>query len=323
MKLHGIHHVSAITKNVQENYNFYSEILGLKLIKSTIHHEDETARKLYYANRVGKGRTSLSFIERKNSEETIYGNNKIASTSLRVAREESLSFWEKRFKDHSVPYEDFVTIGEHKALPFEDFEGHKLFLIATEEETCSDEDFIVNKSIPIEHQIHGLGPTLITIANEEDSTIVLQQVLALQKLNQYHSPINHRKTSVFSTEENSIKNEIHLQVSNELSLAKTGYSSIHHIAFRVKDIDELRDWRDLFERIRMPNSGIVNHIYYRSIYFRDGNGILYELATDEPGFTVDEDFEELGTTLSLPRSLQRQRKKIEEKLTPLTTTEPQ
>lgn len=324
MKLHGIHHVAAITKDVQENYNFYSELLGLRLIKSTIHHEDETARKLYYANSVGKGRTSLSFIERKESDETVYGNNKIASISFKVSREESLDFWRERFKEHSLPYEDTLTIGGKKALAFEDFEGHKLFLFSSgDEEESLAEQFTMKESIPREHQITGLGPTFITVANEEDSTIVLQKVLSLQKISNYTSPINNRRTSIFSSEDGSLEDEIHLQVSKELTLAKTGSSSFHHIAFRVKDIEELREWRDLFERIRMPNSGIVNHLYYRSIYFRDGNGILYELATDKPGFTVDEDLEELGRSLSLPRSLQRQREKIEKKLTPLVTTEPQ
>src|SRR5690625_1110270 len=324
MKLHGVHHVSAITGNVQENYNFYTKILGLKLIKNTIHHEDETARKLYYANSVRKDGTCLSFIERKQATETVEGNNKIIATSLRVPSDESLDFWKKRFSEQSVVFEDVVELGGNKALPFQDFEGHNLFLISSEEDYHAVAgESTANNTIPFEHKIFGLGPTMITVSNEEDSTIVLQEVLSLKKVGKYRSPISHKSVNIFSMEHDSLKNEIHLQVSNELTQGKTGYGSIHHIALRVKNIEELREWRDLFERIRMPNSGIVNHLYYRSIYFRDGNGILYELATDEPGFTVDEERDQLGTTLSLPRSLKRQREKIEKKLTPLITTEPQ
>lgn len=323
MKLHGVHHVSGITRDVQKNYDFYTKILGMKLIKSTIHHEDERARKLYYATHVGLGRTCLSFVERKKSEETLVGNNKIYGTSFRIPRDESLDFWRKRFVAHSITHEDQIEIAGQRALPFEDEEGHKLFLISSGEDIEVNDEFIGSPEIPSKDQIIGLGPTMIRVSKGEDSILVLEEVLGLQLDGEYKSPLNGDPVSIYTTGDDDLKNEIHLQKSKSMTQGITGYSSIHHIAFRVKNLEELRNWRDLFERIRMPNSGIVNHLYYRAIYFRDGNGILYELATDEPGFTVDESVEELGSSLSLPKSLRKQEEKIEKKLTPLITSEPQ
>lgn len=319
MKIKGIHHISAITQNVQENYNFYSKVLGLKLIKNTIRFGDETSRKLYYANNVSEPMPILSFMERKNALETVTGNNEITTTSLLVANDESLAFWKERFESLSVEYGEFITMGERKALPFKDTEGRKLLLLSTNDLYQSkDNDFLTEQSIPAEHQIISSGPTVITVKNEQESTIVLKEVLSFKEIESYPSFIEEgTNIKVLSSDKPQLHNEIHLQLSDNFTQGKTGFSSIHHIAFRVKGIEELREWRDLFERIRMPNSGILNHHYYKSIYFRDGNGILYELATDEPGFTIDEDIEELGTTLSLPRSLKKQRRKIEESLTPL------
>lgn len=318
MRLHGIHHVGAITRNVQENYDFYTKILGLKLIKSTVDHEDKTARKLYYANYVGKGQSCLVFIERKNIGETIPGNNKISSTSLTVLSDESLTFWEDRFERFTVEHEGIQEISDRKILPFKDFEGHELFLQSLKGHKQLPKSSLGNSDIPEKHTIIGLGPTTISVSQQDQSTIILEDVLSLRHIDCYPSSKDEKNTVyVYSLDYDATSKEIHLEINDLLREGKLGYSSLDHLSFSVKDIDELRKWRDLFERIRLPNSGIINHKYYQSIYFRDGNGILFELSTEEPGFTVDEKIDQLGSTLSLHRMLEKERETIEQNLTPL------
>ncbi|HLS36468.1 MAG TPA: VOC family protein [Bacillota bacterium] len=314
MQLHGIHHISAITKNVQKNYHFFTEILGLQCIKSTVHHEDTTARKLYYASDIQQDEASLAFIERKDASETKKGNNTILDASFRVASQASVIYWKRRFEQFSVNYEEIVLSNDTEVLVFTDFEGHSFHMYANQEDvniigTASD--------IPLEHQIIGLGPCTIKINQIDQTAVVLEDVLSLVHTHSYLSPQQEKKTSVYTFSGKQSHHEIHVEQSNEFTQAKLGYSSFHHLAFRVENITELRKWRDLFERIRMPNSGIINHTYYKSIYFRDGNDILYELATSKPGFTIDEEIDQLGSTLSLPKQLQKQREEIEKELTPL------
>lgn len=319
MELLGIHHVSAITANVKKNYNFYTNVLGLRLVKKTVNQDDPTEYHLFYGDETGQPGTSLTFFERKDANETEKGTNCISGTSFRVPNDVALTYWEKRFVEYHVDHDPITEIAGRKTVFFRDPEGQRLALVSNKNDAGVEGGIPWKRSpVPVEYGIIGLGPSKITVANPEQTLMILCDVLSFEQIGSYPAAEN-KDILILSTGDGGLGAEIHLEVKDELLEENPGFGSVHHIAFRVGDYEALRKWRDLLERVRMPNSGLVDHHYFHSIYLRDPNGIMFQLATDEPGFTVDEEIDHLGESLSLPPSLKRKREEIESALTPLNT----
>lgn len=321
MELLGIHHVSAITADAQKNYDFYTNVLGLRLVKKTVNQDDNDVYHLFYGDEIGRPGTDLTFFEIKQAGQTYEGTSSISGTSLRVPNDASLTYWKKRFTEYDVEHEQVSNQAGRKAISFRDPEGQRLHLVSDKNNSGVEGGTPWAQSpVPTKHGIIGLGPTKITVKNAEQTITVLRDVLGFEVKGSYPSQDERQNDIlVFSTGAGGAGAEVHLEVQNDLTQEKAGRGSVHHVAFRVEDFEALREWRDLFERVRMPNSGIVDRFYFQSIYFRDGNGIMFELATDGPGFTTDEDSEHLGESLSLPPFLEKKREKIEKSLIPLQT----
>ncbi|WP_209124692.1 ring-cleaving dioxygenase [Alkalihalobacillus sp. BA299] len=321
--LKGQHHVSAITADAKRNYEFYTKILGMRLVKKSINQDDTSVYHLFYADERGNPGTDLTFFELPYAGQTHYGTNSISTMSLRVPSDDSLDYWKQRFKENNIDHDDISQHTGRKTLAFRDFEGQRLMLVSDEHNVGVAGGTPWDKSpVLTEHAIYGLGPVMLTVAKAEASAQVLTQLLGYREKGSYPAMVEGQPDiKVFETGEGGTGAEVYLEERSDLPVERQGRGSVHHVAFRVENEEELRNWASHLKQLRIPNSGFVERYYFKSLYFREANGILFELATDGPGFEGDESFEHLGERLSLPPYFENQREEIESKLKPLDTKE--
>ncbi|WP_058308859.1 ring-cleaving dioxygenase [Gracilibacillus massiliensis] len=322
MELKGIHHVSAITANAQKNYDFYTDLLGMRLVKKTVNQDDPSMYHLFYADEVGRPGTDLTFFEIKGAGHTYPGNNSISFTSLRVANDQALQYWEQRLDQFDVVHDGISDQFNRKVLPFQDHEGQRMVLVSDQSNQGVEAGMPWDKStVPQEYGITGLGPVRLTVPDLAPTKRVLQDILGFRQSGSYQSyEKGQPDVQVFETGQGGTGAEVHVEVQKDVSKERPGRGSVHHVAFRVADEQELADWRDKISKERLPNSGIVDRYYFQSLYFREPNGILIELATDGPGFATDEDVNHLGESVALPPFLEEKRQEIEDNLQPINTS---
>lgn len=321
MNIKGIHHVSAHTANANENYDFYTNILGMRLVKKTVNQDSPSMYHLFYADEIGNPGTDLTFFEIPMLAKTHKGTNSISNTSLRVPSDASLHYWQKRFKEYGVEHEEITERAGHQVLAFEDPEGQRLTLVSDEKNSGVEPGIPWDKSpIPKEHGITGLGPVRLTVRTAVATAGILKEILGYRQTRNYASDEDGEPDIlVFETGEGGNGSEIHLEERRDLPVERPGRGSVHHVAFRVDNEVEMHQWIEKIKAARLPNSGFVDRYYFRSLYFKEPNGILFELATDGPGFATDEDVDHLGESLALPPFLESKREKIVQGLTPIDT----
>ncbi|MFS0788167.1 ring-cleaving dioxygenase [Shouchella sp. 1P09AA] len=315
MKLKGHHHVSSLTANAERNLAFYRNILGMRLVKKTVNQDNTSNYHLFYADSKGSPGTEVTFFEIPLLAQKREGTNRIYEIGLLVPSNEALQFWSERFNKYQVKHEEIRERNGVLVLPFQDPDGHRMSLVVDQDaspvlENGTDE-------VSGEHAIIGLGPATLQVRYAEPTGQVLTDVLGFTQTGQYTN--GDYTVLVFAIGENGLSSEIHVEENKDLPKAREGRGSVHHIAFRVETEEELRQWVDHIEKEGFTTSGFVDRYYFKSLYFRESNGILYELATDGPGFDIDEKLEDLGKELSLPPFLEPKRKEIEAKLKPLRT----
>ncbi|QKY71156.1 ring-cleaving dioxygenase [Lentibacillus sp. CBA3610] len=325
MELKGIHHVSALTANAANNYHFYTHVLGMRLVKKTINQDDPSVYHLFYADEIGNPGTDLTFFEIPRAGTTYHGISSISGTSLRVPTDDALTYWEKRLNEYNVDHDGITKQGERNVIHFRDPENQRLTLISDETNSGVKGGKVWDDStVPGDKGIIGLGPVKLTVRDPEPTIKVLTDLLTFSQTGSYPSPVNGQADiRVFTTGEGGTGAEIHLEVRDDLpERERPGRGSVHHVAFRVDNEVELAKWKDRIQAERIPNSGLVDRFYFKSLYFREPNGILFELATDGPGFTTDEEIEHLGESLALPPFFEDRREEIEARLNPLDTSRP-
>ncbi|AZK46122.1 ring-cleaving dioxygenase [Paenibacillus lentus] len=323
MHFKGIHHVSAITANASENFNFYTKIMGLRLIKKTVNQDDVSVYHLFYGDEKGNPGTELTFFEIPAAGRNREGNDSISTTSLRVPNDEALAYWRQRFDEYGVEHGEITERACRATLSFTDFEGQRLILVSDERnEGVEGGRPWERSSVPAEYGITGLGPVQLTVANAAPTISVLTELMGFRRKGQYPSDIaGQPDIQVFETGEGGTGAEIHIEERHDLPKERLGRGGVHHVAFRVEDEEELRAWISRIRAARIASSGFVDRFYFRSLYFREPNGILFEIATDGPGFDTDEDIEHLGESLALPPFLESKREQIEAHLKPLDTVQ--
>lgn len=324
MELTGIHHVTALTADVKKNYYFYTEVLGMRLVKKTVNQDEPSAYHLFYADEIGRPGTDLTFFETSRARSTAPATGSISTISLRVPNDDALLYWQDRLNQYEVEQDPIKEEVNRQVIHFRDPEGQQLSFVSDETNTGVEGGQPWEHSpVPVAKGITGLGPVKITVANASPTITILTRLLTFEQVDSYPSPVKGQTDIlVFSTGEGGTGAEIHLETRNDILQEEPGRGNVHHLALRVETDKKLRKWKDFLDKAQMPNSGLVDRYYFRSVYFRDPNGILFELATDEPGFTTDEDEQNLGESLALPPSLGRKREEIESELTPLRTTKP-
>lgn len=301
MQLKGFHHLTAVTADAPRNHHFYTQVLGLRLVKKTVNQDDVRAYHLFYADGRGNPGTDITFFDWPVGPEK-RGTHSICRTGLRIRGEKSFDWWEAHFHEHDVKFKAPVKRFGRLTMDFEDFEGQRLSLVYDESETGSAP---WEKSVvPAEHQIRGLGPITLSVPDLTPTDLVLTKVMGMRQEGEEAGSYLYRMGL------NGALSELTIKVEPLLSAAQQGAGSVHHVAFNIAMAD-YNAWAERLKTFRIPNSGPVDRFWFKSLYFREPNGILFEIATDGPGFAADEPMDKLGETLSLPPFLEGRRAQIE------------
>ncbi|MEW6256505.1 MAG: ring-cleaving dioxygenase [Pseudomonadota bacterium] len=314
LTLTGIHHLTAISADAPYNHHFYTRTLGMRLVKKTVNQDDTSAYHLFYADGRGSPGTDLTFFDWPAARER-RGTHSIARTALRVRDDAALAYWAARLKDEGVSADPILERDGRAVLDFEDKEGQRLSLVV---DGGQGPGVPWEKSpVPAEHQIRGLGPITLSVPDLAPTEAVLTLLMNMRKARAYEQ--DGVAVHVFEMGEGGPAAELHVRVEPGLPPAGQGAGGVHHVAFRVPTFADYDAWAQRLDALRVPSSGPVDRFYFRSLYFREPNGILFELATDEPGFAADEPLETLGEKLALPPFLEGRRAQIEAGLKPLAT----
>jgi glyoxalase family protein len=312
MQLGGIHHLTAISAKPRENLAFYTGLLGMRLVKKTVNQDDVSAYHLFYADGKANPGTDLTFFDFPAAPER-RGTNSISRTGLRVAGEKSLGYWRDRLKQAGGVTREVVEVDGRLTLPFEDNEGQRLVLI--DDGGKGEASPWERSSVPPEHQIRGLGPIVLTVHELSRTAHVLTDVMNMRRLRDYAA--HGAEIHVFEMGEGGPAAELHVIEDKDAPVARQGAGGVHHVAFRTPDEEQYHAWTRHLRDLGVPNSGEIDRFYFRSLYFREPNGILFEIATDGPGFATDEPMETLGEKLALPPFLEPRRAAIEAGLKPI------
>lgn len=307
----GHHHISMLTKNGQQNNRFYQKVLGLRRVKKTVNQDAPSMYHLFYGDLTGSAGTELTFFEMPTAGRTIRGTNAITRIGLLVPSYDSLLYWKNRFASLKVEHSEITTYAGRDAIFFEDHEGLRLVLLNHNGgEKPTDWQPWPDSSVEIQHQILGMGTIEMTVRSINRTANLLTELFDYTVVSQ------EEKEAVLQSVEGQPFGEIVIKQLDGPS-EKPGKGSIHHLAIRVNSAEELHEWEEKIKNRGLYTSGVIDRFYFQSLYFRDRNGILFELATDGPGFTVDSSIEELGQELSLPPFLEGKRADIEAVLEPL------
>ena len=314
LELPGIHHLTAVSADIRGNHRFYTGPLGMRLVKRSVNQDDVSAYHLFYADAKGSPGTDLTFFDWPVPRER-RGTHSITRTALRVSGADTLAWWADRLAGLGVATAG-ATVERHgrPTLDFEDPEGQRLSLL---DDGGAGDAFPWDRSpVPAERQIRGLGPIELSVPDLRPTDAVLTQVLNMRPAGTYAHPETRDAVHVYEMGPGGAGAEVHVAVQPSLPPAHSGAGGVHHVAFRVHDAD-YGAWADRLNELGVPNSGKVDRFWFRSLYFREPNGILFELASDGPGFGVDEDPDHLGETVILPPFLEPRRELIVANLKPL------
>ncbi len=313
-ELKGIHHVTAITSSAEKNYEFFTYVLGMRLVKKTVNQDDIQTYHLFFADDKGSAGTDMTFFDFPGIPKGSHGTNEIFKTSFRVPNNEALQYWEKRFNRLGVHHGGIQELFGKKTLSFVDFDDQQYQLISDEGNVGVASGTPWQKGpIPLEYAITGLGPIFVRVANFDFFKEVLEKVLLFRQVDQ--------KDDLYLFEVGEGGNGAQVVVEHNTTLPEgiQGYGTVHHVAFRVNDRQVLEEWIDRLASFRFPTSGYVDRHFFESLYARVSPGILFEFATDGPGFMGDEEYETLGEKLSLPPFLEPKREQIEKLVRPIET----
>ncbi|MGI4020936.1 MAG: ring-cleaving dioxygenase [Janthinobacterium lividum] len=301
----GIHHITAIAGNAKRNYDFYTHILGLRLVKKTVNFDDPETYHLYYGDREGTPGTILTFFPWESIAAGRRGSRQVTEIGYAVP-ENSLDFWLKRFEKHNVIYNKVAEKFGESYLTVLDPDGLKLELIASK---MPDNRLPwETEEIKAENATKGFYNVTITTNKMQPTADILTGVFGYRLLEQH---VNRFRFITDNSENAAIIDLV------EVPGEKAGHAaggSVHHLAFRVKDEAVLMEYREKIVALGLNITDKIDRNYFYSLYFREPGGVLFELATDNPGFTIDESVEELGTHLMLPEQHEKYRSTLEKSL---------
>ena len=320
MELGGLHHVTAVTSNASLNVAFYTEVLGLRLVKKTVNQDDVSAYHLFYGDEVGHAGTEMTFFDWAFAGSHIPGAGMISATAFRVPGRTALEWWSERFKAYHVHHSGIVQRAGRLVLSFADPEGQRLELV---DDTVAGDGPSVQPGIPWQHSpvpvecaIRGLEGVTLTLKSLGPTSTILTEVLGFRKVGEYTDGAHRAAT--FEVGPGGPGAEVRLVERPDLPRhMRVGAGGVHHVAFRTPDEEEHAAWQARLARAGLRVTPVIDRYYFRSIYFREPGGVLFEIATDGPGFATDEEPEALGTRLALPPFLEPRRAEIEANLKPI------
>ncbi|MGX8237598.1 ring-cleaving dioxygenase [Exiguobacterium undae] len=313
-ELKGIHHVTAITSSAEKNYEFFTNVLGMRLVKKTVNQDDIQTYHLFFADDKGSAGTDMTFFDFPGIPKGTHGTNEIFKTAFRVPTDEALHYWIKRFDKYDVKHRGIKEQFGKKTLSFVDFDDQQYMLISDEHnEGIASGTPWQNGPVPLEFAITGLGPIHIRIAEFDRLKDVLEKAMLMREIDQAGS------LHLFEMGQGGNGAQVIVEHNLLLPSGRQGFGTVHHVAFRVEDTAALNEWISRMQDLQFNTSGYVDRFFFESLYARVARGVLFEWATDGPGFMGDEPYETVGEKLSLPPFLESQRQQIEQMVRPIDT----
>ena len=303
-KILGLHHITAIAGNAQRNYDFYTKVLGVRLVKKTVNFDDPQTYHFYFGNEVGSPGTILTFFPWANVRQGSNGAGMATEIGYSIPKG-SLEFWKKRFENLAISYNDGERFNE-KQIAFQDPDGLRLTLI---EATQNDErKGFETAEIKADVAIKGFHTVTLTLNSINATAAILTEVFGYKQI--------EKENNLYRFKTDAVENAAIVDIL-EIPQAHRGINAAgtnHHIAFRVKDEETLMKFREKIEARGLQITGKINRDYFFSLYFREPGGVLFEIATDNPGFATDETVENLGSSLQLPDQYKSMKDQIEKGL---------
>ena len=302
----GLHHVTAIASDPQRTLDFYVGLLGLRFVKRTVNFDDPASYHFYFGDARGTPGTILTFFAWPGARRGIRGTGQIEAPAFAIPPN-SVDYWLDRFKEHHLPAEKTPARFGEEVIRFADPDGLVIELIAS----ISSAGFEpwADSTVPVEHSLRGFHGVSIALEGYEQTAKLLTETFGYHLVEQ----LNNRFRLAAPSEAGAGR-IVDLLCTPDGSPGRVAAGSVHHIAFRARDDAEQLVWRKRLVDLGYNVTPVIDRTYFRSIYFREPGGVLFEIATDPPGFTLDESFEELGNQLRLPAWLEPTRSQIEEVL---------
>ncbi len=304
MSIHSIHHVTAITASIVKNHEFYTKVLGLRLVKRSVNQDDVSAYHLFYADEFGSPGTDMTFFDWAQIPEREPGLAEASLTMFKIPNG-SAERWMTRLAESGAAPVLTTRADGREEIRFEDFEGQRLSFVT--EGNWPRNSTPWTSVVPSDDAIAGILGVELSSARPDSTAKVLTEILGYEL-----------RGDVYVTEDEKHVGELRIVNDPNAAFARQGSGGVHHVAFRVTDKEELLEIGAKVEQLGMRTSGFVDRYYFQSLYFREPGGVLFELATDGPGFASDEDQATLGERLALPPFLEGRRAEIEAGLKPLT-----
>ncbi len=300
----GIHHITAFVGNAQANADFYAGILGLRLVKKTINFDAPEVYHLYFGNETGSPGTAITFFPFDGARRGRVGGGQVGVTTF-VVPVDALAFWEERLTKFAIAFERVQRFGE-TYLRFQDRDGLQLEIVAREEGPESQWSF---GGVPAYRAIKGFGGAVLYSMAPEQTMHTLEHVLGLERIDEDQGLVRFRAPG-------ELGNLVDVNAS-VMGRGRGGAGTVHHIAWRAADREDQERWREYVDERGFQPTPIVDRQYFTAIYFREAGEILFEIATDPPGFARDEPFDALGEKLMLPDWYESHREQIKQGLPPL------
>jgi glyoxalase family protein len=309
-KIPGLHHVTAIASDPQRNLDFYVGLLGLRFIKRTVNFDDPGSYHFYFGDNRGTPGTILTFFPWPGARRGIRGTGQIEATAFKISPD-SVGYWLERFKEHHVTAERTPARFGEEVIRFVDPDGLLIELIASKSHTSIEP--WPDSPVPLKHALHGFHSVSAALEGYERTARLLTDNFG------YHLIAESGNRFRFASPDETAPGRIvDLLCLPDTGTGRVAAGSVHHIAFRAKDEAEQLKWRQYLVDLGYNVTPVIDRTYFHSIYFREPGGVLFEIATEPPGFTSDEKLEELGTHLRLPSWMESARSEIEQILPPIT-----
>lgn len=321
----GIHHVTAITSDPQKNIDFYTNILGLRFVKLTVNQDDPTSYHLYYGDELGRPGTILTFFHWPNLPRGHRGTSEVSAASFLIPND-SIEYWTDRFRNQKIKFDGPTDrFKSEKMISFEDPDGLSLELVAHESADSRKGNVWKGGSIPAKHAIRGFySITLSEIGYERTSSVLTDELGFIPARHEggrfrYEIPAASTSPAGIQIEETGERaNIVDVLCLPDRRQAVMGTGSVHHVAFRTPTDEQQNILRHNIVKAGLDATPVIDRFYFHSVYFREPGGVLFEIATNPPGFTIDESEEELGTHLVLPPWLESVRKDLVKILPPVS-----
>ncbi len=296
----GLHHITVLAGDAKQNADFYTNTLGMRMVKKSVNQDDPGTYHLFYGNEAATPGSSLTFFPWPRAHKGTTGTGEAVNVAFKVP-EGSQDFWMMRLKEQGLSISDSFEVFGKQTIRFQDPDGLELDLVFDGGSKEKVSDYV--SPVPHEYSIQGFESTRLKVGHADHTVRILEDVFGFKEQD---SNSNH---TLYQTDAN-IGSSVIIESSDE-DPGRGGRGIVHHVAFRAKDLEDLKTLREQVLNKGLNPTGVIDRHWFKSVYFREPSGVLFEIATDDPGYAVDEDFEHLGEKLILTPWLEPRREYIE------------